>query len=181
MDMVNIIKPLWIRSFQSIFPKIITSSKVRGIHLISKFYFSIIIKTTMVSCLQVSQKACLLMIFFFRLFHLLSLQLFHLYLNLTLVYAFYCNLYPRRQEVDQTFITTSQSLIDFVNLIINKRLKYVRFYNIFAHLEMILVTFPRSNQFLFQWINLRFYWEAPRGLILGNEKKEAVAKICLTF
>ena len=162
MGMVNIITHLGIGSFQSIFPKIITSSKVRGMHLINKYFSSILIETTMVSCLEVSQKACLLMIFFFRLFRLLSLQLFHLYLNLTLVCAFYCNLYPRRQEVDRTFITTCQSIIDFVNLIINKRLKYVSFYNIFAHLEMILVTFPRSNQSLFQWINLRFYWVAPK-------------------
>ena len=162
MGMVNIIKPLGMGSFQSIFPKIITSSKVRGMHLIKKSCSSIIIKTTMVSCLEVSQKACLLMIFFLRLFRLLSLQLFHLYLNLTLVCAFYCNLYPRRQEVDQTFIATCKSMIDFVNLIIDKRLKYVSFYNIFAHLAMILVPFPRSNQSLFQWINLRFYWVAPK-------------------
>ena len=55
----NIIKALRIASFKGIHPKIFTSSKVRGICLISKSYFSVINKTTVTSCLEVSKKSLL--------------------------------------------------------------------------------------------------------------------------
>ena len=58
----NIIKTLEIAGFKSIYPKILTSIWVRGIRLITKSYFSVINKTTVTSCLEVSKKACLFMI-----------------------------------------------------------------------------------------------------------------------
>ena len=60
MVWVNIIKALEIASFKSVYPKILTSS---GICLINKYYFSVINKTIVASCLEVSKKACLFMIF----------------------------------------------------------------------------------------------------------------------
>ena len=63
MVWVNIIKALGITSFESIYPKILTSSRVRGIGLINKSYFSVINKTTVASGLEVSKKVCLFMIF----------------------------------------------------------------------------------------------------------------------
>ena len=63
MVWVNIIKALGIAGFNSIYPKIFMSSRVRGIRLIHKSYFSVINKTTVASCLKMSKKACLFMIF----------------------------------------------------------------------------------------------------------------------
>ena len=54
MVWVNNTRPLGIASFKSIYPKILTSSRVRGIYLISKSYFSVINKTTVAGCLEVS-------------------------------------------------------------------------------------------------------------------------------
>ena len=51
MVWVNIIEPLEIASFNSIYSKMLTSVSIRGIRLINKSYFS------------VSKKACLFMIF----------------------------------------------------------------------------------------------------------------------
>ena len=62
MVWVNIIKALGMAAFKSIYPKIFTSSSVRGIPLINKSYFSVTNKTTVASCLKMSKKACLLMI-----------------------------------------------------------------------------------------------------------------------
>ena len=62
MIWVNIIKPLGRASFKSNL-NIFTSSRVRGIRLISKSYFSVIDNTTVANCLEVSKKACLFMIF----------------------------------------------------------------------------------------------------------------------
>ena len=59
----NIIKALERASFKIIYPKILTSSKVRGSRFINKSYFSVIIKTTKASCLEVSKKSCLFMTF----------------------------------------------------------------------------------------------------------------------
>ena len=53
MVWVNIIKSLGIASFKSIYPKILTSSRVRGICLINKSYFSVIDKTTLASCIYI--------------------------------------------------------------------------------------------------------------------------------
>ena len=44
-------------------------------------------------------------------------------------------MYLSRQEVDQTFVTTCKSMIDFINLLINKRYKCVSFYNIFCKFD----------------------------------------------
>ena len=63
MIWVNIIKPLGRASFKSNYLNIFTSSRVRGIRLISKSYFSVIDNTTVANCLEVSEKACLFMIF----------------------------------------------------------------------------------------------------------------------
>ena len=63
MIWVNIIKPLGRASFKSNYLNIFTSSRVRGIRLISKSYFSVIDNTTVANCLEVSKKACLFMIF----------------------------------------------------------------------------------------------------------------------
>ena len=46
MVCVNIIKALGTAGFKSIHPKMLTSSRVRGIHLINKSYFCVINKTT---------------------------------------------------------------------------------------------------------------------------------------
>ena len=59
----NIIKALERPSFKIIYPKILTSSKVRVSRFINKSYFSVINKTTKASCLEVSKKSCLFMTF----------------------------------------------------------------------------------------------------------------------
>ena len=56
MVWVSMFKPLWIASFKSVCPKICMSSRVKGIFLISKSYVSVIDKTTVASCLEVSKK-----------------------------------------------------------------------------------------------------------------------------
>ena len=63
MVWVNIIKPLEIASFNSIYPKMLTPVSIRGIRLTNQSYFSVIGKTTMASCLEVSKKVCLFMLF----------------------------------------------------------------------------------------------------------------------
>ena len=55
MVWVSIIKVLGIASLKSIYPKILTSYSVRGIRLINKSYFSVINKTTVTTCLEVSK------------------------------------------------------------------------------------------------------------------------------
>ena len=57
MVWVHIIKPLGIANIKGIYSKILSSSKVRGISPIKKFDFSVIDKTTVASCLEVSNKA----------------------------------------------------------------------------------------------------------------------------
>ena len=65
MVWVNITKAVEIASFKSAYPKILKSSTVQGIRLINKSYFSVIYETTVASCLEVSKKARLFMIFTF--------------------------------------------------------------------------------------------------------------------
>ena len=143
MVWVNIIKALGIASCESIYPKILTSNRVRGIRLINKSYFSVINKTTVASCLKMSKKACLFMIFTPQTFPTVILIIIppvsELIVSLTVILH---TTYLTRQEVDQTFVTTCKSMIDFVNLLINKRLKCLSFYNIFANLAATFVTFP---------------------------------------
>ena len=139
----NIIKTLEIASFKSIYPKILTSIRVRGIRLINKSYFSVINKTTVTSCLEVSKKACLFMILTPQIFPIVILIIIppasEFIVSLTVILH---TTYLTWQEVDQAFVTTHKSMIDFVNLLINKRLKCLSFYNIFANLATIFVTFP---------------------------------------
>ena len=59
MVWVNIIKFRGIATFKSIYPKILTSSRVRGICLFNKSDFSVINKSDMASCLELSKSACL--------------------------------------------------------------------------------------------------------------------------
>ena len=142
MIWVNIIKPLGRASFKSNYLNIFTSSRVRGIRLISKSYFSVIDNTTVANCLEVSKKACLFMIFTLQDFPIVMLIIIPpvsaFLISLTVVLRTRC---LTRQEVDQAFITTCKSMINFVNLI-SKTLKGVSFYNIFANLATIFVTFP---------------------------------------
>ena len=142
MIWVNIIKPLGRASFKSNYLNIFTSSRVRGIRLISKSYFSVIDNTTVANCLEVSKKACLFMIFALQDFPIVMLIIIPpvsaFLISLTVVLRTTC---LTRQEVDQAFITTCKSMINFVNLI-SKTLKGVSFYNIFANLATIFVTFP---------------------------------------
>ena len=63
MVWVNIINPLEIASFKSIYPKRLTSSRVERIRLTKRSYFGVIYKTTVASCSEVSKKTCLFMIF----------------------------------------------------------------------------------------------------------------------
>ena len=100
--MVNIIKPLEISSFKSIYPNMFTSNSVRGIHLINKSYFSIITKTTMASLLEVSKKNCLFMIFTYETFPIVILIMIPpACLNIILHTT-----YLTRQKVGQKFIAT---------------------------------------------------------------------------
>ena len=119
----NNLKALGIASFKSIYPEILTSVRVTGIRLINKSYFSVINKTTVASCLEVSKKACLLMIFIPQTFLIVILIIIspvsELTVNLNIILH---TTYLTRQEVHQTFVTTCKSMIGFVNLI-NKRLK----------------------------------------------------------
>ena len=84
MVWISIIKALGIASFKGIYPKILTSSKVRGICLINKSYFSVIIKTTVARCLEVSKKVYDLHPLGFSDFYP-YIQIFNLYLNSSLV------------------------------------------------------------------------------------------------
>ena len=143
MVWVNIIKVLGIAGFNSVYRKILTYSRVRGIRLISKSYFSVINKTTAASYLKMSKKASLFMIFTPQTFSIVIL------IVIPPVSEFIASLivilhttYLTREEVDQTFVTTCKFMIDFVNLLINKILKCPSFYNIFANLATIFVTFP---------------------------------------
>ena len=142
MVWVNIIKALGIESFKGTYPNILTPSRVRGIRLINKSYFSVINKTTVASCLKVSKKAYLFMIFTPKIFPIVILIIIppvsEFIVSLTVIQH---TTYLTRQEVDQTFVTTFKSMIDSVNLLINKRLKCVRFYNIFANLATIFLHF----------------------------------------
>ena len=142
MVWVNIIKTLRVACFKSIYRKILTSSRVRGIHL------SVINKTIAASCLKMSKKACLFMIFIPQTFPFVILiiipPLSEFIVGLTSILH---TIYLTRQEVDQTFVTTCKSMIDFVNLFINKRLKCLSFYNICANLATISVTFPLPTSF----------------------------------
>ena len=142
MVWVNIIKPLGTASFNSICPKILMFSRVSGIHLINKSYVCIINETTFTSCLEMSKNTCLFMIFtpytFLIVFHIIIPPVSEFVVSLTVILH---TTYFRRQEADQTFITTCKSLIDFLNLI-NKRWKCVSFYNIFGNLAMVFVRLP---------------------------------------
>ena len=53
--------------------------------------------------------------------------------------------YLTQQELDQTFIATCKSMIDFLNLFVNKQVKCVSFYNNFANLPTHFLTFPWLN------------------------------------
>ena len=143
MVWINIIKALGITSFKSIYPKILTSSRVRGIPLINKSYFSVINTTTVASCLKVSKKPCLFMIFtpqtFLIVILIIILPVSEFIVSLIVILH---TTYLPRQEVDQTFVTTCKSMIDFVNLLINKRLKCLSSYIIFANLATVFFTFP---------------------------------------
>ena len=163
MVWVNIIKTQGIASFKSIYPKILTSSRKTGICLINKSYFNVIYKTTVLSCLEVSKKACLFMTFTPSTFPIDILIIIppvpEFIVSLTVI--FYTT-YLTRQEVDETFVITCKSMIDFVNLLINKRLKCLSFYDIFANLATIFVTFPLPNQSLSHWINFSSNQVAPK-------------------
>ena len=63
MVWVNIIRALRIACFKRIYPNIPRSSRVRGIRLMNKSYFSVINKSTVASCLEARKKACLFMVF----------------------------------------------------------------------------------------------------------------------
>ena len=125
MVWVKIIKSLWIASFKSNYQQILSSSRARGIRLINKSYFSLIDKSTVASCLEVSKKTCLFINFTPYTFPIVILIIIapvsEFVISLTVILY---TTYLTQQEVDQTFITTCKSMIDFVNLLINKRLKY---------------------------------------------------------
>ena len=127
-------KPLGIARFKSIYPKIFMSSMVREIRLINKSCSSVIDKTSVAGCLEVRKKA-LLMIFTPGTFLIVILIIIppvsEFVMCLTVTFHI---TYLTRQKVDQTFITTCKSKIDFINVLINKKLKCVSFYNIFANL-----------------------------------------------
>ena len=140
---MQIIKPLWTASFKTIYPKVFTSGRVRGICLFNKSYFSVIDKTTVATCLEASKNASLFMLFTFQTFRIVILVIVTPIPEF--VISFTVNLhttYLTQQEVDQTFIATCKSMIDFVNLFVNKQLKCVSFYNNFANLPTHFLTFP---------------------------------------
>ena len=145
MVWVNIIKTLGITSFKSIYPKIITSSRVRGIGLINKSYFSVL----SVSCplwpavWKWAKKPASLWSYTFPIVILIIIPpVSEFIVSLTVILH---TTYLTWQEVDQTFVTTCKSMIDFVNLLINKRLKCLSFYNIFANLATTFITFSWPN------------------------------------
>ena len=128
--MVNIIKPLEISSFKSIYPNMFTSISVRGIHLISKSYFSIIGKTTMASCLEVRKKK--LPVYDF---HLWDFSDCYPYNDSTRMFEDYIAYHI-------SYTTKGWPKIYRYMYLINKILKCASFSNIFANLARIFVTFP---------------------------------------
>ena len=182
MVWVNIIKALGIASFDCIYPKIFTSSKIRGVGLINKSYFSFINKTTVASFMEVSKKARLFIIFTPQTSPIVILIIIppvsEFIVSLTVILH---TTYLTRQEVDQTFDTTCKSLIDFVNLLINKRLKCLSFCNIFANLATIFVTFPLPNQSLSHWINFSSYQVTPKSSKTAKLSKGGRVKYLFNF
>ena len=114
-----------------------------------KSYFSVFDKTTVASCLGVSKNTCLFIIFTPQTFPIIILIIItpvsEFVISLTVILH---TTYLTRQEVDQTFITTCKSMLDFINLLMNKRLKYLNFYNFFENFSKNAITFPRPKQSL---------------------------------
>ena len=127
-------KPLGLARFKSIYPKIFMSSMVREIRLINKSVLSIV-PVSLIRPLWPAVWKCAKKAFTPGTFLIVILIIippvseFVMCLTVTLHIT-----YLTRQKVDQTFITTCKSKIDFINVLINKTLKCASFYNIFANL-----------------------------------------------
>ena len=116
----------------------LTSSRVGGIGIINRSHFSVINKTTVSSCLEMTITGCFFMFFtpqnFPRFILVIIRPLSKFVISLIIILN---TKYLSRQEVDHTFITRYKSIIDFTNLLINKPLKGITFcditYNIPKH------------------------------------------------
>ena len=144
MVWVIIIKALGVANFKSIYPKILTSSRVRAIGLINILSVSLI-KPLWPAVWKWAKKPACLWSSPLRLFQLSIVIL----IIIPPVSEFIVSLmvilhttYRTRQKVDQTSVTTCKSMIDFVNPL---RLKCLSFYNFFENLATNFVTFPWPN------------------------------------
>ena len=167
MVWINIMKTLGIASFKSIYPKILTRLVgSEGFVLPINFISISLIKPLWPAVWKWAKKPTCLWYSTLRIFRLLSLWSFPLYLNSPLVWL----LQTRR------FVTTCKYMIDFVNLLVKTRLKCISFYNIFANLATIFVAFSWPSKSLSHWINFNPNKVAPKSSHTAKWNKECRVK-----